>query len=134
MFRSKKVGAQRGQAGEAGRCRHRVGTDRPPGAPPREPIACISGPWTLDVVHAVILNDGDDLYTPPCSHAPQVTGQYILKPGDEVVFVLHTNLKNGELNAQRVRRTKEGPELSPPGGPGTGTGAPRGSTRHHCHI
>lgn len=37
----------------------------------------------------------------------------MLKPGDEVVFVLHSNLKTGELNAQRVRRTKEGPELPP---------------------
>ncbi|KAL4440355.1 hypothetical protein ABPG75_003356 [Micractinium tetrahymenae] len=53
----------------------------------------------------------------PCSHtclSAQVSGQYILKPGDEVVFVLHTNLKSGELNAQRVRRTKEGPELPEP--------------------
>ncbi|PSC71991.1 Cold shock domain-containing [Micractinium conductrix] len=46
-------------------------------------------------------------------HFKEVTGQHILKPGDEVVFVLHTNLKSGELNAQRVRRTKEGPELPP---------------------
>lgn len=45
----------------------------------------------------------------------QVAGQYILKQGDEVQFVIHTNLKSGELNAQRVRRTKEGPELPEPG-------------------
>lgn len=43
----------------------------------------------------------------------QVSGQHVLKPGDEVAFVLHSNLKSGELNAQRVRRTKEGPELPP---------------------
>ena len=62
--------------------------------------------------------------SPWCPHPPavplplryrQVAGQYILKPGDEVAFVLHTNLKSGELNAQRVRRTKEGPELPEPG-------------------
>ncbi|KAL4429026.1 hypothetical protein ABPG77_006065 [Micractinium sp. CCAP 211/92] len=47
-------------------------------------------------------------------HFKEVSGQYILKPGDEVVFVMHTNLKSGELNAQRVRRTKEGPELPEP--------------------
>lgn len=46
----------------------------------------------------------------------QVAGQYILKQGDEVAFVLHTNLKSGELNGQRVRRTKEAPE--PPPAPG----------------
>lgn len=45
-----------------------------------------------------------------------MAGQYILKQGDEVAFVLHTNLKSGELNAQRVRRTKEAPE--PPPAPG----------------
>lgn len=52
---------------------------------------------------------------PDGPHA-QVAGQYILKQGDEVAFVLHTNLKSGELNAQRVRRTKEAPE--PPPAPG----------------
>jgi hypothetical protein len=61
--------------------------------------------------------------TPPCQpelpkrrlffHFKEVAGQHLLKPGDEVVFVLHTNMKTGELNAQRVRRTKEGPELPP---------------------
>ena len=45
-----------------------------------------------------------------------MAGQYLLKQGDEVAFVLHTNLKSGELNAQRVRRTKEAPE--PPPAPG----------------
>jgi len=54
---------------------------------------------------------------PPFLPLPlQVAGQYILKQGDEVAFVLHTNLKSGELNAQRVRRTKEAPE--PPPAPG----------------
>ncbi len=42
-----------------------------------------------------------------------------LKPGDEVSFVLHTHTKTGELNAQRVKLTKEAPEgLPPPGKPG----------------
>ena len=33
-----------------------------------------------------------------------------LRAGDEVAFVLHTHTKTGELNAQRVSRTKEAPE------------------------
>ena len=53
-----------------------------------------------------------------------MAGQYILKAGDEVQFVMHTNLKSGELNAQRVRRTKEGPELPPtPGAPAAAAAA-----------
>lgn len=40
----------------------------------------------------------------------QVTGNVSLKLGDEVSFVPHSHMKTGELNAQRVRRTKEAPE------------------------
>lgn len=43
-------------------------------------------------------------------HFNEVAGNVALKPDDEVLFVLHTNLKNGEINACRVKRTKEAPE------------------------
>jgi cold shock CspA family protein len=47
-------------------------------------------------------------------HFSEVSGSLILKAGDEVAFILHTNLKNGELNAARVKRTKVCPEAAPP--------------------
>jgi cold shock CspA family protein len=43
-------------------------------------------------------------------HFSEVGGGVTLKPGDEVAFILHSNLKNGELNAARVKRTKAGPD------------------------
>lgn len=43
-------------------------------------------------------------------HFSEVGGGILLKPGDEVAFILHSNLKNGELNAARVKRTKVGPD------------------------
>lgn len=53
--------------------------------------------------------------TPAAACTAQVVGNVALKPGDEVAFVPHTHTKTGELNAQRVRRTKEGPpDWTPP--------------------
>lgn len=87
----------------------------------------MAGQYILKQPHPTLLSSAH-LRTHTCAHypqqtlppspalRPQVAGQYILKQGDEVAFVLHTNLKSGELNAQRVRRTKEAPE--PPPAPG----------------
>ncbi len=44
-------------------------------------------------------------------HFSEVNGGIVLKPGDEVAFILHSNLKNGELNAARVKRTKASPDV-----------------------
>ena len=46
----------------------------------------------------------------------------MLKAGDEAEFTLHSNLKTGEFNAHRVRRTKEGPEPAAAGAGGGGEG------------
>ncbi len=48
-------------------------------------------------------------------HFSEVAGGLALRVGDEVAFILHSNLKNGELNAARVRRTKAAPD--PPAKP-----------------
>jgi len=45
-------------------------------------------------------------------HFSEVGGGITLKSGDEVTFILHSNLKNGELNAARVKRTKIGPDAA----------------------
>ena len=46
-------------------------------------------------------------------HFSEVIGGISLKVGDEVAFVLHSNLKNGEVNAARIRRTKAAPQPPP---------------------
>lgn len=43
-------------------------------------------------------------------HFSEVNGGLVLRAGDEVSFVLHSNLKTGELNAARVKCTKASPE------------------------
>ena len=42
-------------------------------------------------------------------HFSEVVGAVLLRAGDEVAFIMHTNLKNGELNACRVKRTRAAP-------------------------
>lgn len=99
FFHFKEV--RRGPAGRAGRA-----------GPWRAAATCASSPFKNSRSTSTTCQP----HPPSPTYLPfQVSGQYILKPGDEVVFVMHTNLKSGELNAQRVRRTKEGPELPEPG-------------------
>ncbi len=64
-------------------------------------------------------------------HFTEVGGGLILKPGDEVAFVLHSNLKNGELNAARVKRTKASPDAPAPKNKEAATGGEPAAPAHN---